>query len=162
MAWVQRNSRVTANKSSKGNNSIFRSSTRISSCAVVKRGLQPLRGVGRVMKAVLALPLVNGAFTHAITQRQSCRGLRTGRHLSTCGGRSACVLIQGNHHDKAPGWTAVVTQRLSINCRMTSLAMNSGYRFESMQSSGMRQIATALCSFTYFFNSADLKKKSTV
>jgi len=29
---------------------------------------------------------------------------------------------------------------LSINCRMTSLAMNSGYRFESMQSSGMRQL----------------------
>jgi hypothetical protein len=49
--------------------------------------------------------------------------------------------VQGNHHDKAPGWTAEVTQRLSINCRMTSLAMNSGYRFESMQSSGMRQIA---------------------
>jgi hypothetical protein len=48
--------------------------------------------------------------------------------------------VQGNHHDKAPGWTAEVTQRLSINCRMTSLAMNSGYRFESMQSSGMRQL----------------------
>jgi hypothetical protein len=45
--------------------------------------------------------------------------------------------VQGNHHDKAPGWTAVVTQRLSINWRMTSLAMNSGYRFGSMQSSGM-------------------------
>jgi hypothetical protein len=48
--------------------------------------------------------------------------------------------VQGNHHDEAPGWTAVVTQRLSINCRMTSLAMNSGYRFESMQSSGMRHL----------------------
>jgi len=48
--------------------------------------------------------------------------------------------MQGNHHDKAPGWTAVVTQRLSINCRMTSLAMNRGYRFESMQSSGMRHL----------------------
>jgi hypothetical protein len=47
--------------------------------------------------------------------------------------------VQGYHDDKAPGWTAEVTQRLSINCRMTSLAMNSGYRFESMQSSGMRQ-----------------------
>ena len=34
----------------------------------------------------------------------------------------------------------MVTQRLSINWRMTSLAMNSGYRFESMQSSGMRQL----------------------
>jgi len=31
---------------------------------------------------------------------------------------------------------------LSINCRMTSLAMNSGYRFESMQSSGMRHVRT--------------------
>jgi hypothetical protein len=29
-----------------------------------------------------------------------------------------------------------------VNCRMTSLAMNSGYRFESMQSSGMRHVAT--------------------
>jgi hypothetical protein len=48
--------------------------------------------------------------------------------------------MQGNHHDKAPGWTAVATQRLSINWRMTSLAMNSGYRFESMQSSGMRHL----------------------
>jgi hypothetical protein len=52
--------------------------------------------------------------------------------------------VQGNHHDKAPGWTAEVTQRLSINCRMTSLAMNNGYRFESMQSSGMRQLCLAL------------------
>ena len=43
---------------------------------------------------------------------------------------------------KVPGWTVVVTQRLSINCRMTSLTMNSGYRFESMQSSGMRQLTT--------------------
>jgi hypothetical protein len=49
--------------------------------------------------------------------------------------------VQGNHHDKAPGWTAEVTQRLSINCRMTSLAMNSGYRFESMQLSGMRHLS---------------------
>jgi hypothetical protein len=48
--------------------------------------------------------------------------------------------VQGNHHDKAPGWTAVVTQRLSTSCLMTSLAMNNGYRFESMQSSGMRQL----------------------
>ena len=78
---------------------------------------------------------------YAFIERQSCSGLRTGCHLSTGGGRSACVFMQGNHHDKAPGWTAVVTQRLSINCRMTSLAMNSGYRFESMQSSGMRQLA---------------------
>jgi hypothetical protein len=33
---------------------------------------------------------------------------------------------------------------LSINWRMTSLAMNSGYRFESMQWSGMRHIAKRL------------------
>jgi hypothetical protein len=30
--------------------------------------LQPLRGVRGVMKAVSALPLVDGAFTHAITR----------------------------------------------------------------------------------------------
>jgi hypothetical protein len=53
--------------------------------------------------------------------------------------------VQGYHHDKAPGWTAEVTQRLSINCRMTSLAMNSGYRFESMQSSGMRHVTLIVC-----------------
>ncbi|MDA1329373.1 MAG: hypothetical protein O3C03_10585, partial [Proteobacteria bacterium] len=35
---------------------------------------------------------------------------------------------------------AKVTQSLSINCSMTSLAMNSGYRFGSMQSSGMRHL----------------------
>jgi hypothetical protein len=38
-----------------------------------------------------------------------------------------------------------VTQRLSINCRMTSLAMNNGYRFESMQSSGMRHLGKQGC-----------------
>lgn len=107
-----------------------------------ERGLQPLRGVGRIMKAVSALPLVDGAFTHAVTQRQGCSSLRAGRHLRAGCGRSTCVFMQGNHHDKAPGWTAVVTQRLSINCRMTSLAMNSGYRFESMQSSGIRHLAS--------------------
>ena len=105
-----------------------------------QRGLQSLRGVGRVMKAVSALPFVDGAFTHAVTQRQSCSSFRTGRHLRAGGGRGACVFMQGNHHDKAPGLTAEVTQTLSINWRMTSLAMNSGYRFESMQSSGMRHL----------------------
>ena len=105
-----------------------------------ERGLKLVRGVGRVMKAVSTLPLVNSAFTHAEAQRQSGSSLRAGRHLRTGGGRSTCVFVQGNHHDKAPGWTAEVTQRLSINCRMTSLAMNSGYRFESMQSSGMRHL----------------------
>jgi hypothetical protein len=40
----------------------------------------------------------------------------------------------------------VVTQRLSINWRITSLAMNSGYRFESMQWSGMRQLMLAAIS----------------
>jgi hypothetical protein len=34
--------------------------------------------------------------------------------------------MQCNKHDKAAGWTAVVTQRLSINWRMTFVAMNSG------------------------------------
>jgi len=92
------------------------------------------------MKAVSALPFVDGAFTHAVTQRQGCSSLRAGRYLRAGCGRSTCVFMQSNHHDKAPGWTAVVTQRLSINWRMTSLAMNSGYRFESMQSSGMRQV----------------------
>jgi len=41
------------------------------------------------------------------------------------------------------GWQVLLftfESALSINCRMTSLAMNSGYRFESMQSSGMRQL----------------------
>lgn len=103
-------------------------------------GLKSVRGVRCDMKAVSALPLVNGAFTHAVTQRQSCSGLRAGRYRGTNGRRGACVFVQGNHHDKAPGWTAVVTQRLSFNCSMTALAMNSGYRFGSMQSSGMRQL----------------------
>jgi hypothetical protein len=91
-----------------------------------ERGLKPLRGVGRVMEAVSALPFVDGAFTHTVTQRQSCSVVRAGRHLRSNGGRRSCVFMQGNHHDKATGWTAVVTQRLSINWRMTSLAMNSG------------------------------------
>ena len=80
-----------------------------------ERGLQPLRGVGCIMKAVAGLPFVDGALTDAITQCQSCSGLGTGRHLRTGGGRGACVFVQGDHHDKAPGWTAGVTQRLSIN-----------------------------------------------
>lgn len=109
-----------------------------------ERSLKPVRSVRSVMKGVSAFPLVNGAFTHAVAQRQSGSSLRAGRHLSTGGGRGACVLVQGNHHDKAPGWTAVVTQRLSISCFMTSLAMNNGYRFESMQSSGMRQLPSAV------------------
>jgi hypothetical protein len=81
--------------------------------------------VGRVKKAVSALPLVNGAFTHAVAQRQSVSRLLAGRHLRSDGRRGACVFVQGNHYDNALGWTAVVTQGFSINCRMTSLAMNS-------------------------------------
>ena len=46
-----------------------------------ERGLKPLRGVGRVMEVVSALPFVDGAFTHTVTQRQSCSGVRAGRHL---------------------------------------------------------------------------------
>jgi len=91
-----------------------------------KRGLKPLWGVGRVIETVATLPLVNGAFTQAITQRQSCSGLRTGRHLSTGDGGRVCVFVQGNHHDKTPSLAAVVTQSLSIKWHMTSLAMDSG------------------------------------
>jgi len=82
-----------------------------------ERGLKLGRGVRCNMKSVLALPFVDGAFTHAVAQRQGCSSLRAGRHLRSDGGRSACVFVQVNHHDKAPGWTAVVTQRLSISCR---------------------------------------------
>ena len=92
------------------------------------------------MDATSLLTNTDGAFTHTVAQRQSGSRLRAGRYLRSDGGRGACVLVQGNHHDKAPGWTAVVTQILSINWRMTSLAMNSGYRLGSMQSSGMRQL----------------------
>ncbi len=102
--------------------------------------LQPVGGMRGILKAFSALPFVDGAFTHAVAQRQSGTTVRAGCHLRSNGWRGACVFVQGNHHDKAPGWTAVVTQRLSINCRMTSLAMNNGYRFESMQSSGMRHL----------------------
>lgn len=105
-----------------------------------ERGLKPLRGVRRVMKVVPAFPFVDGAFAHAEAQRQSGSSLRAGRHLRSNGGRGACVFVQGNHHDKAPWWTAVVTQILSNRCLMTSLAMNSGYRLASMQSSGMRHL----------------------
>jgi len=66
------------------------------------RGLPPLRGVGRVTKAVSAPPLVNGAFTHAITQRKSCSGLGASGHLNTGGGLSACVVMQGNLMTRLP------------------------------------------------------------
>lgn len=52
--------------------------------------------------------------------------------------------MKGDNHDKARAWNAVVTQSMSINCRMTSLAMNSGYCFESMQSAGMRHLVKIL------------------
>jgi hypothetical protein len=38
---------------------------------------------------------------------------------------------------------------------MTSLAMNSGYRFESMQSSGMRQVGELNFSINGFFAPLD-------
>ena len=89
---------------------------------------------------VPSLPLVDGRFTNAKALRKSSCAVGAYRNLGSYGRRGACVFVQGDHHDKAPGWTAEVMHRLSINCRMTSLAMNSGYRFESMQSSGMRQL----------------------
>jgi len=98
-------------------------------------------GVRGVVKAVTSLPLVDGRFTNAKALRKSSCAVGAYRNLGSYGRRGACVFVQGDHLDKAPGWTAEVMHRLSINCRMTSLAMNSGYRFESMQSSGMRQLA---------------------
>ena len=50
------------------------------------------------------------------------------------------VFMQGDHHDNATGWTATSMQSLCFKLSMTSLAMNSGYRFESMQWSGMRHL----------------------
>ena len=97
-------------------------------------------GVRGVVKAVSSLPLVDARFTNAKALRKSSCAVGAYRNLGSYGRRGACVFVQGDHHDKAPGWTAEVMHRLSINCRMTSLAMNSGYRFESMQSSGMRHL----------------------
>ena len=91
-----------------------------------ERGLKPVRGVRSVMEAVSPLPLVDRALAHPIALGQSCCGVRAGRDFRTNGWRGACVLVQRDHHDKAPGWTAEVTPRLSTSCRMTSLAMNNG------------------------------------
>jgi len=75
------------------------SETTICSCAGVS---VDFGGVGRMMKTVSAHPFVNGAFTHAVTQRQSWSSLRAGRHLRSDGGRGACVFVQVNIMTRLP------------------------------------------------------------
>jgi hypothetical protein len=77
------------------------------------------QGLAQLVKLVLARGLTLTAGKQAVGERLAIVGqdfLQLDR----------ASLVQGNHYDKAPGWTAGVTQRLSINWRMTSLVMNSG------------------------------------
>jgi len=94
--------------------------------------LKAVRRVRGILKAGSVLPFIDGGLRDAKAHGQACCALRAGGNLSSDGWGGTRVFVQGDHHGVAPGWSAGVRQRLSISRRMTSLTMNSGYRFESM------------------------------
>lgn len=91
-----------------------------------ERGLKPMRRVRRILKAGPAFPFVDRGHANAKALGKAVRAVRATCNLRSDGRRGACVLVQGNHHDKAPEWTAGVMQRLSTNRLMTVRAMNNG------------------------------------
>jgi len=105
-----------------------------------QRRLKPVRCVRGIGKDFPVLPLARRILADRIARSQLGHRIWARRHLCPDGWGGACVLVQSNHHDKAPGWSVEWVPRLSISCRMTSLAMNNGYLLGSMQSSGMRQV----------------------
>ena len=99
-------------------------------------GLQRVGGVRAVLKAGALLPLVDGGLGHAKALGQAGGTGAAGGDLGSDGGRGARVLVQSNHHGSSP----VACVRSCTSPLIAALAMNSGYRLESMQSSGMRQV----------------------
>lgn len=97
-----------------------------------QRRLQAVPRVRGVIKVVPALQLVGGALTDAVALGKRGSRVRAGRNLCANDRCGRCIFMQGDQHGKAAGWMVAVTLRLSINSRMTSLAMNRGYRFLSM------------------------------
>ena len=58
-------------------------------------GLKPVRGVQSVLKAVSALPFVDGCLSNAKALRQRDHTVGAGRNLGPDGGRGACVFCAG-------------------------------------------------------------------
>jgi hypothetical protein len=77
------------------------------------------QGLAQLVKLVLARGLTLTAGKQAVGERLAIVG-QDFLHLDRTS------IAQGTHRDKASGLTAGVTQILSVNWRMTSLAMNSG------------------------------------
>ena len=85
-------------------------------------GLQSIRSVGFVHKAVTLFPFVDGGLGHTIADCQHAGALGAGGNLCANRRRSACVLVQLDVHDFEPPDAL----SCSINPAMTSRAMNNG------------------------------------
>lgn len=103
-------------------------------------GLQAVRGVGGIVHAGALLPLARRLFRDAIALRQRDYAVSAGRYLRANGRGGACVLVQRDHHEKAPGARIERPSRSSTNWRIASRAASNGYLLGSMQSSGMRHV----------------------
>jgi len=99
-------------------------------------GLQAVRRVRAVQEAGALLPFVDGGLSDAKALGKAGGTVGAGGNLGTDGRRGARILVQGNHHGSSPAGC----MRLCTSSLMAALAMNNGYRLESMQSSGMRQL----------------------
>ena len=98
-------------------------------------GLEAVRGMGAIVETLTILPLVDRLLGDTETLGQHGSGFVTDRNLGTHGWGGAGILVQSNLHYALPVDCIDCT-----SSRNTSRAKNSGKRFLSMQSSGMRQL----------------------
>ena len=103
-----------------------------------QRRLKRVSGVREVLKRVPRPPLVDRCDRHVVALGQNADLIVTGRDLLSNRRCGASSLVKGHQH----GWETptLSEQNCSINPRMTSLAMSSGYRRKSIQSSGTLQL----------------------
>ena len=88
---------------------------------------------------------------------QDCGTVAAGGNLGSNRWRGASVLVQRDHHEKAPGARIERPSRSSTNWRIASRAASNGYLLGSMQSSGMRHLALPAFSRAW----KEIKEKSS-
>ena len=96
-------------------------------------GLQPLKGVGCVIKAFSALHFVDCAFTHVRTQCQVAAVSELSGISAWIAGMVHVFLFKAITKTRLPGGL-LGEVKIVYQLPLAYVAMNSGYRFEPMQS----------------------------
>ena len=124
---------MTASRSSKGSNKVLRSCHGNELLFGREGGLESVCRVTLVGEDFTPLPFVDGADAHSIAHGQDAGGLLAGGNFLTNARRGARPFVQLDVHVAS----FPVALSSATNSAIAFRAIKSGWRLETMQSSGM-------------------------